>query len=135
MSEPPTTKWPNVSITRPAYPSTSTSRVALTLRASRKRVITSRIEGNEAKSRGRTTNIAVIRISSAPVMFMAMSRSRTIGGSGMTSITTIITTPTGTPSLVSCFTTTTPLLGGCAVRGTVDAVLASRSLSAHRGRT
>ena len=59
MRDPPTTKCPNVSITFPAYPWTSTSRVALTLSARRKRVRTRRTAGKEAKSSGRLTNIAV----------------------------------------------------------------------------
>ncbi len=98
ISEPPTTKCPKVSITLPAYPSRSTSLVALTLRASRNSVITSTTAGNAAKSSGRWTNIAVSRMSSAPVMFSAISRSRTMAGSGTTSITTMNTMPTGTPS-------------------------------------
>ncbi len=95
ISEPPTTKWPKVSITLPAYPSRSTSRVALTLSARRNRVITRMTAGKAEKSSGRCTNIAVSRISSAPMMLSAISRSRTTAGSGTTSITTMKTMPIG----------------------------------------
>ncbi len=106
ISDPPTTKWPNVSMTLPAKPSSSTRRVALTLRASRNSVITRITAGNAAKSRGRRTNIAVIRTSSATVMFSAISRSSSIEGSGTTSITTMNTMPMGTASWLSRFSGT-----------------------------
>ncbi len=97
ISDPPMTKWPKVSITLPAYPSRSTSRVALTLRARRKSVATRISAGNDEKSSGLCTNIAVSRISSAPLMLKAISMSSSTGGSGTTSMTTIATTATGTP--------------------------------------
>ena len=132
ISEPPTTKWPKVSITLPAYPSMSTSRVALTLSASRNSVITRTTAGNAAKSRGRCTNIAVSRISSAAVMLTAISRSSTSAGSGTTSITTIMTMPSGTTSCLVRFRGTGLPSGGRALRGPRGgAVLASGGGSAE----
>ena len=103
ISDPPTTKWPKVSITFPANPSRSTRRVALTFSARRNRVITRITAGKAAKSRGPLTNIAVMRTRRATVMLSAMSRSRSIAGRGTTSITTIITMPIGTASWLSRF--------------------------------
>ena len=96
-SEPPITKCPKVSITLPAYPLSRTSRLALTFRASRKRVATRIIAGNAEKSSGRCTNIEVSSTSRAAVMLNAISTSRSTAGSGTTSITTMPTTATGTP--------------------------------------
>ena len=59
------TKLPKVSTTLPAYPSVRTSRVVLTLSASRNSVSTRMTAGNDAKSSGLVTNIATSRISSA----------------------------------------------------------------------
>ncbi len=101
ISDPPTTKWPKVSITLPAYPSRRTSRVALTFRARRNRVSTRITAGKAANSSGPCTNIAVSSTSSATVMLMAMRMSSTRAGSGTTSMTTMKTMPTGTPSCVS----------------------------------
>jgi hypothetical protein len=76
------------------------------LSASRKSVRTRITAGNAAKSSGRLTNIAVSRISSERLMLNASSRSSITAGSGTTSMTTIITTPMGTPSWVSRFNDT-----------------------------
>ncbi len=103
--------------------------MALTLSASRNRVITKMTAGNAAKSSGRWTNIAVSRMSSPAVMLSAINRSSTIAGSGTTSMTTISTMPTGTPSWVRRFGSM-----GCLSKGHLlarppwqrgDAVLAS----------
>ena len=63
-SEPPTTKWPNASMTWPAKPSRRTSRVDATFRPSRNSVNTRSSDGKTEKSSGRFTYIAVSRITS-----------------------------------------------------------------------
>jgi hypothetical protein len=95
--DPPTTKWPNDSMTWPANPCSSTSRVALTLSASRNIVAMSSREGKIEKSSGRVTYMLTSRISTAPVMLTAMSRSRSTVGSGTMSMTTMNTIAAGTP--------------------------------------
>ena len=90
------TMWPKASITWPAYPSRSTSRVALTLSASRKIVATSTIVGKTAKSSGFFTCIATSSTSRLMEMLKAMRMSSTAAGSGTTIIRTTRTTATGT---------------------------------------
>ena len=119
ISEPPITKWPKASITLPAYPSSSTSRVALTLSARRNSVATRISAGKAEKSRGRRTNIAVIRISIAPVMLAAISMSSSSGGSGTTSMTTTATTATGTPTWARRFCATNEAFQRFTCTGTV----------------
>ena len=94
--EPPTTKWPKLSMTLPANPWSRTSRVALTFRASRNMVAISRRLGKTLKSSGFCTYMLIRRMVTPPVMFTARSMSRTTVGSGTTIITTTATTAAGT---------------------------------------
>ena len=98
-SEPPMTMWPKASMTWPAYPSRSTSRVDDTASASRRIVPTSTTVGKTANSSGLRTCIATSSTSSAIAMLPAMSTSSRAAGSGTTIMITTTTTTIGTASL------------------------------------
>ena len=104
MSESPTATCANASMTWPAYPSPSTSRVDATLIPSRKSVATSRREGNTEKSRGFFTNMLVSSTTSAKRMLMMMRMSSSQVGIGTTSSMMMPTTAIGTASFAAVFT-------------------------------
>ena len=101
ISELPITMCPNASITCPAKPSRSTSRVALTFSASRNSVATSTTVGNTANSSGLRTCIEISSTIRLAAMLTEISTSSTNAGSGTTIITTTTTTATGTARRVN----------------------------------
>ena len=111
IRDPPTATWPKASMTWPAYPSPSTSRVEATFRPSRNRVATSSSDGNTEKSSGLRTNIVVSRMTRASRMLMMIRTSSRTAGIGTTSSRIMPMTPTGT-AILTRFDFTSPPNGG-----------------------
>ena len=90
---PPTTKDPNVSTTAPASPPDKIALVVETFSASRNNVSTNKREGKIEKSSAVRIFIAASRVSNAKAILIIIKKLRSVGGKGMTSITTIKITP------------------------------------------